>query len=334
MDGAAYRFLSRDSAVSMMPGIPIHPTKTTRKPSSGFTLVELVVVFALLGVVGGAIAITLVRQQRFYRGASEVLYARESVRDAMDLVAIDIRGMSIADTVRLLADSAIEMFANIGSSVVCQSLGTMDVRLPEALSRRGNTLTSFLTQPDTGDLALFHLASTDDGAEWERHRIAGFGPLSSGTNCPPSSPFTFEGSRTAREGFALTLVDPLGRNVVAGAPVRFIRRGRYSLYRASDGQWYLGYRRCDALGASVCGGIQPLSGPYRPYSRDPQLSGLLFEYFDAHGSRLDATSSPLSLARVNVSARAESRQHLTIEGRSWTPADSGMVVIAVRNRSR
>ena len=333
MEGAAHRFLSRDSSVSIEPNIPILARGKTRKNSSGFTLIELVVVLTLLGIIGGAVAMTLVRQQRFYRGASEMLYAREAVRDATEVLAIDIRGMSISDTVRLLADSAIEMFANIGSSVVCQSPDATEVHLPEASSPHGNTLTSLLTQPDTGDLALFHRDSMDIGAEWERHRIAGFSSVLLGTNCQARTGFTSGGSRTTGKGFVLTLADPLSRYVIPGAPVRFIRRGRYSLYRASDGEWYLGYRRCNALGASVCGAVQPLSGPYRGYSANPHLSGLLFEYFDGHGSRIDASASPLSLARVNVTARAESRQRLLIEGRGWTPADSGTVAIAVRNRT-
>ena len=85
----------------------------------GFTLIELAVVLVILGMVGGAIGLTLMRQQRFYRGAAELLYAREGVRDAIELLSTDIRGMSTADTA-VLADSAIELFASIGSSVVCQ----------------------------------------------------------------------------------------------------------------------------------------------------------------------------------------------------------------------
>ncbi|PYO46441.1 MAG: hypothetical protein DMD72_12805, partial [Gemmatimonadetes bacterium] len=52
-----------------------------RRSRRGFSLLELVVVLALLGVVGATIASLLLRQQRFYRSASELLYAREGVRD-------------------------------------------------------------------------------------------------------------------------------------------------------------------------------------------------------------------------------------------------------------
>jgi hypothetical protein len=63
-------------------------------------------------------------------------------------------------------------------------------------------------------------------------------------------------------------------------------------------------------------------------------TGLLFEYFDANGNRLRAGSSPLELARVDVTARAESRHHLIVEGRPSTPGDSASMSIAIRNRSR
>jgi type II secretory pathway pseudopilin PulG len=290
----------------------------------GVTLAELVVVVALIGLLGSAIGVTLLRQQRFYRGTAELLHAREGVRDAMELLSTDIRGMSAADTVRLLADSAIEFFANVGSSVVCQTADGKSVGLPASSLSRGNTLTSLLTQPDTGDIAVFHRDSTNAASEWERHRIIGFTARPLAVTCPASD--------ATGTGFLVELSTPLSSHVRTGAPVRFVRRGRYSLYRASDGRWYLGYRRCNAVGASTCGAIQPLSGPYRDYSSDSRHTGLLFEYFDGSGSRLTQTSSPIAIARVDISARAESRHRIRVEGRVSAPADSATVAIAIRNR--
>jgi hypothetical protein len=275
------------------------------------------VVLALIGLFGGTVGLTLIRQQRFYRGTTELLHAREGVRDAIELLSTDIRGMSTADTVRLLADSAIEFFANIGSSIVCNTNGATGVGLPSASSGRGNALTAFLVQPDTGDIAVFHRDPLDGESEWERHRVAGLAARAPGAACP---------------GFVLDLETPLSAQVRSGAPVRFIRRGRYSLYRASDGRWYLGYRRCNAIGATGCGAIQPLSGPYRDYSSNPRHTGILFEYFDASGNRLPSAGSPLALARVDITARAESRQRIVVEGRVTAPGDSATVAIAIRNR--
>ena len=297
---------------------PLQLSSRAHRPARiGLTLAEIAVVLALTGVVGSAIGLTLIRQQRFYRGTTELLHAREGVRDAIELLATDIRGMSVADTVRLLADSAIEFFANVGSSFVCQMTGGSSVGLPVTSSGRGNAFTAFLSQPDTGDLAVFHRDSLDGASEWERHKIAGFGARQSATACP---------------GFVVDLATPLSAHVKVGAPVRFIRRGRYSLYHGSDDRWYLGYRRCNAVSATTCGAIQPLSGPYRDYSLNPRNTGLLFEYFDEAGSRLTPDESPLAIARVDITARAESRQRIVVEGRVSGLADSATVAIAIRNR--
>ena len=291
-------------------------------------------VLALAGLVGSTIGLSLVRQQRFYRGATELLRAREGVRDAMELLSTDIRGMSVSDTVRLLADSAIEFFANVGSSVVCDTPSGTAVGLPGLSSRGANALTSFLTQPDTGDIVVFHRDSIEGTSEWEAHRISGFAARPIAITCPATSRFGRQ-AETAVDGtgFLLDLSTPLGSHVGAGAPVRFIRRGRYSLYHASDGSWYLGYRRCNAVGLSACGAIQPLSGPYRAYSPNPRHTGLLFEYFDGSGARLASGTSPLALVRVDITARAESGQRIEVEGRPSVPSDSATVAIAIRNRS-
>ena len=289
----------------------------------GFSLIELTVVLALVGIIGSTIGLLLIRQQRFYRGASELITTRQSVRDAIDVLVTDIRGMSVVDTARLLADSAIEFFATIGSSVVCQGLGAGQVGLPPG------ALTAFATQPDTGDLALFYVDSGPPSSRWQRYRITAFSARSVATTCPPASGFARDADVATGKAFFLALDAPLRVDVHAGAPIRFVRRGRYSLYRAADGDWYLGYRRCNAVG-SFCGTIQPLSGPYRPYSRSLDQSGLTFEYFDRAGARL--SGSPLSVSRVDIAARAASRQTVAIEGRRWTPADSARVSVAIRNR--
>jgi len=297
------------------------------------TLIEIAVVLALLGLLGSVIGLTLLRQQRFYRGTAELLQAREGVRDAIEVLSTDIRGTAVADTVRLFADSAIEFFANVGSSIVCQISGGSGVGLPSGAARRGNALTAFSTPPDTGDFAVFLRDTTEGAGDWERHRIAGFSARTLATTCPASSAFTRQANLDGSgKGFFLQLSTALSPQVRVGAPVRFIRRGRYSLYHAADGRWYLGYRRCDASGSSACGSIQPLSGPYRDYSPNPRETGLLFEYFDESGNRLTPGASPLSIARVDITARATSRQQILVEGRVTKPADSATVAFAIRNR--
>src|SRR5256885_143589 len=73
LDGerAPARLLSRRASLSV------------RARRAGFTLIELAVVPAMLGVIGSATGKLLLRQQRFYRGARELLYARAGVRAAI-----------------------------------------------------------------------------------------------------------------------------------------------------------------------------------------------------------------------------------------------------------
>jgi hypothetical protein len=250
----------------------------------------------------------------------------------MEVLSTDIRGMSVGDTIRLRADSAIEFLASIGSSVVCQTAGN-EVGLPSQHST-GNSLTALQAAPDSGDLAVFYTHLITGAPDWEQHRISGFASRSLPSSCPQSSGLSTQSEIDAgRTGFLLTLVDPLRGDIRAGAPVRFLRRARYSLYRAGDGDWYLGYRRCNAVGSS-CEPIQPVSGSYRAYSGEPRASGLLFEYFDATGRRLDASDSPLALARVDITARSEVAAQITSSTGRKTVSDSATLSVAIRNGVR
>lgn len=295
---------------------------------NGFALVELIAAVALAGLVATMAVATITRQQRFYQASAELRAAREGVRDAMEILSADIRGASAADTIRLRADSAIELFAAIGTSVVCHASGT-EVGLPPS-HPTGNTLTAFLAEPDTGDIALFYVDSA--GGQWQRDRIASFASRSPGSACAVGSAFATAAAFTSDErDFALTVATPLSTSIKPGTPVRFIRRGRYSLYKAGDGDSYLGYRRCNALGLSVCGGVQPISGPYRGYNSDSRKTGLLFEYFDARGAPLGVSGSSMLLARVAITARSESDQRNPFSRRTGNIADSATISIALRN---
>ena len=277
---------------------------------------------SLLGMIGATIGSAIINQQRFHRDASELLDARQGVRDAMEVLTGDIRGSTPADTIRLMSDSALELFTTIGTSVACRMASGTAIYL--AAESSGNTLTSFLLAPDTGDLVLvFRTTGDPTVGSWERHRLAALTARSNRPGC-------FSDGSSPAEGFLLTLRDIPDRGVRAGAPIRFIRRGRYSLYRASDGFWYLGYRRCNALGPPVCTGIQPLSGPYKRYSADQTQTGFLFEYFDADGGRIDS-GEPMSVARIDVTARAERNRRA---GAAMEPPlpESAKASIALRNR--
>jgi hypothetical protein len=289
------------------------------------SLAEIAVVIALLGMIGATIGSALLHQQRFYGDASEQLQVRGGVRDAMEILSADIRGSSPGDTLRMWADSAVELFTTIGTSVVCRTVTSTAFALADE-SDKGSALSSFLLYPDTGDIALLYRDAPDaSGSRWERHRIAAFAPRLGGAGC-----LLYDADPV--EGFALTLRSPPTGVVKAGTPIRFLRRGRYSLYRSSDADWYLGYRRCNAIGVSSCSAIQPVSGPYRRYSSDASATGFLFEYFDARGARVPGGGSPLDIARIDVTSRAKGRSPTRIGAAETVTAVSATASIAIRNR--
>jgi len=176
-----------------------------------------------------------------------------------------------------------------------------------------------------------------DSAHWVQSRISAFASRALSTSCPASTGFTSAlDAAASRTGYALTLPAALPSEVRRGAPVRFVRRARYSLYKSSDGAWYLGYRRCNAIGQSVCTTIQPVSGPYLAYSHGGTgVSGLGFRYFDANGNELfDAAASP-QLAKIDVVLRGETSHSVSLVGDARQRyRDSSVVTVSPRNRVR
>lgn len=303
----------------------------------GFTLVELVVATAIASAAAAFMIGTLARQQRFHASAAKILDVRAQVRDAADVLATDLRSAAVASFgFPLMTDSAVEMFATIASSIVCATPSAQSFTLPPAALASGNTLTAMLAQPDTGDIALVYSApsASPDSGDWLALRISAFASRSVSSACPSSTGFTTASDPMAgAQAHLVSTTTVLPLPLRAGAPVHFVRRGRYSLYRSSDSKWYLGYRRCSAWGPSACGSIQPVSGPYDPYSSDRSKSGLVFRYFDESGLEVVSGASS-TVARVEISMRgAASSSGLTGDlGESYR--DSAVISVSPRNRAR
>lgn len=300
----------------------------------GFTLIELIVAIAVLSVVGGAIHEGLRRQQVVFRSIALMIGARSDVRDAGEVLATDILSASPIDTLPVTSDSAVEFSSTIGVTISCDSAPGYTLAIPPERLASGLQLTSLLATPDSNDLVLIYnhdSAATAGQARWERHTIASVSSRGASTACPSSTGFTSAGDGAAAT-FVIALRSAANGGIPRGAPVRIVRRGRYSLYRSSDSRWYLGQRRCDPLGPSSCRPIQPVSGPYAGYSSAGQ-SGVSFEYFDAAGTALTPWDAGSRVARIGVVVRGRS-QVLPRFGRSATGnyADSSAASVALRNR--
>ena len=302
------------------------------RPRPGVALAELLLALLMLTVVGGAIHSGMRRQQQVFRSMANMIAARADVRDATEVLASDLSAASPLDTFPLAADSAVELYATIVSSVLCDSAPGYVVRMPPEGARSGPTLTVVSAPPDTGDVVLIYNDDSSLGApRWDRHVAAAVTSQSAGSACPTATGLTAPGDAAA-PSLVITLRGPVHPGIDRGAPVRVLRRGRYSLYRSSDGRWYLGHRRCNSAGASACGLIQPLSGPYRSHAT-AGAGGLSLRYLDNAGVPLTLDAARQSAARIELSVRATARAPINL-GRvlSTQFGDSAKVTIALRNR--
>lgn len=302
----------------------------------GATLAEMIVAVALAGAAAAFMIGTLVRQQRFYSSAAGILDLRAQLRDGADVLATDIRSAAVsAFGFPVMTDTALEMYSTIASSVICTIQSPQAITLPPISLASGNTLTSMLAQPDTGDVAAVFVtpAGKPDSGQWETLRIASFSSRSLATSCPATTGFTTSADvSTGVSGYAASFVTAPTIALRSGAPVQFLRRARYSLYRSSDGEWYLGYRRCSAPGPSACASIQPVSGPYQPHSGNPTASGLSFRYLDRFGAVVPAGSSS-NVARVEIVLRGKPARSAVLWGDARTSyRDSAVITVSPRNR--
>ena len=296
----------------------------------GFTVAELLVATAVAGIATALMTMTIVRQQKFFSSASEILGVRAQLRDAADVLASDIRSASIAEFgLAVITDTAFEMYSVIASSVACMSPSPTAIGLPPITLASGSTLTAMLVPPDTGDVVAVFSA---DSARWNNYRMSAFGSRSLATSCPSSTGFTTPGD--AASGYQVTLAAAPALPVKKGSIIHFLRRARYSFYRSSDGEWYLGYRRCGVAAPYACSAIQPISGPYRPY-RMGSGGGVTFRYRDKYGGDVTSVALSNTVARIDIVLRGESASAISLTGdarRIWR--DSVVVSVSPRNRLR
>lgn len=300
----------------------------TPAPRRAFTLVELLIVIVLFGIVMAALMKVVIGQQRFYRGAAEMVETQGNVRDAAQVLAAELRGISPAqgDIVSMAATS-IEFWKPIGSAVVCQlSPGVAAFIVPPEHLEAGNGLTSWFNAPQRGDSVLIYDlgssdASTDDA--WVGFSLSA--DVTVNATCPLTTGYT---TSAAEEdlGWTVTVnraLDALpAQNIVQGSSVRFLRLVQYRLYEGGDGQWYLGYQECPG---GTCETIQPVSGPYLSASD----GGVTFTYYDNTGT---VTGTTTAVARIDVTARAATRSSLDIPGFARAKrVDSLRTSIALRN---
>jgi prepilin-type N-terminal cleavage/methylation domain-containing protein len=312
-------------------------TRRTASGRSGFSLVELMVVIVLLGIVMGSVLGVVSRQQRFYRDTREVIEIRGSVRQGIDVLRADLRGVSSIGGDLYpgeMNETSIEFRSTIASTMICSIPavgGSEFVVPPEGQLASGAILSRWRVPPTVGDSIFIYdngpdAASTDDG--WAPiRRITGVSAI---LGACVDTPYV-SGGDAALTGYRITVTPALSASIQLGTPVRIFRRVRYELYQESDRRWYLGYSECQPAQVPTCSALEPVSGPYLPLLNGGD-SGLGLYYFGADGA---PTTVPTQVARIDVAVRAQSDQPVQVTGRGPQPlfTDTSRVAVGVRNRS-
>jgi hypothetical protein len=273
----------------------------------GWTLHEMLISLVVMSGVVGLAAQLATGQLRFFRSSAELATLRKDASQASDIAASLLRGLAPgAGDIEVALDSAIEVAAPTGSAVVCSSADGV-FTIPASSGPTGNTLAAFSELPEPGD-RVFALSVDSIGEAWSAHVVA----ASAGINGMCAVAPSFAAARTIRIQDNAVLAP--------GSALRFARPFRLSLYRSSDGRWYLGARDWNAESQRF-NTIQPVAGPLRPYDADATRSGLTFVYHDARGAELMPPVDRYRIAVITVVARA-----------SWQSVDdSSAVTVALRN---
>ena len=262
---------------------------------SGATLAELLValpLIALLGTLAASVVITSFRQSN--RSDGSLTNVRE-LRHAAFVLSTELRPLRPSDVVAL-TDTSLEFDGFVGSGIVCSSEGGPSVInvLSEGVSTRADApaSTQWTASPQAGDRVTVWLASAMPFIAPVRFTST-LRTVGSSASCNSSLLRT-----TTARNVQLGIVDTLPGQLQAGSPVVISRRTRYSIYRSSTRDWYLGRR---SRSFALWDVIQPVAGPLASSS----LGGLQFALMDSLDRALVSPDS--SATRIHIMLRAPRR---------------------------
>lgn len=293
---------------------------------AAFTLVELLVALVLLMVVGGGLATAVATQWRSHDALIEGHRGRQALGGAADLLLAELRALSpAAGDIALATDTVLEVRATLGAAVLCSlSVARDRIMVPPRQPAAGAALTWWRDMPLPGD----SIDIVDDrGAlpdSVSRHEMTSV----SGGRCPIASGFV-RSVADAASSLEIGVSPPLPPSIGIGAPVRFLRWTRYSLYRSTtDGRWYLGLKERRAGAWTV---VQPVAGSFAPPLAAGR-GGMAVRLLDTSGAVLSAGGGPFDAARaIELAFRVRGTRPPRALGRPTATADSLHVAVAPRN---
>ncbi len=313
----------------MLSGETSAPRRLCASPGHGLSLIEVVVVLALLGIAAAAVGRLGATQGAHFRDVAARTHARSGLREGAAVLAAELRGISPAGDLDSadMRNASIAFRSTIGTYLLCETaaqgalaIDVMDIAGLGAGSSSGDERDVTAIAPSAGDSLLLYHFGADPGNDddvWTPLLVVGATRVE--RSCmPPTEP--------RRPAYRLRLSATLDATVEPHAPLRAFRRVRYALYRASDGLWYLGFSDCrPVVRTPACTALQPVSGPYEPASvpgaRRP--SGLTFAYLDGDER---PTSEPTRVASIALSFRARANDATRL---AWSAVERHSV--ALRN---
>jgi hypothetical protein len=302
-----------------------HVTRLAARP--GLTLVELLAAVVVGGTVLSIVAAIALRQQRTFVALTGDAALAGQLRDAASMLPIDLRGAAVgAGDLREATDTSIELRQTIASAVACDTLGSMVVLAPAAPGAA--TFAGAVAPIQVGDTAWL-LSPDDSTSGWSPWRVASVASTHAGQCLATGPQLAGSALAAARVALALDSTPPVAGLV--GRPLRVTRPIRYSLYRSSDGAWYLGARDWNTATLRF-NTIQPVAGPFQP----PAVTAPTFRWFDTAGAVLAAPVAHRErVALASIQLRGQTRSVDRVLGSTQTTGprkDSVSIAVSVRNR--
>lgn len=300
-----------------------------RSARIGFTLAEVLLSITIGGVVIVVISSTGVRQMQFGSGIGDVIATATTVQDAVTILSLDLRG---ADPLQgdlpsgEARDTSIQFRSTIATSIVCDTVGSALVLSPSTAGVP--TYGSTLSAPAVHDSVWLLVADTSE--HWEPHVITSVSTGGAGqcaVGGPVLSGAALNATRTSLR------VNPAVAGSAIGMPIRITRPLRYSLYKSSDGLWYLGQRDWNASTQRL-NSTQPIAGPLLPPGT---RAGLAMAYADSSGAAIpSATANTRTIASVRITARAQTARAVKISGlatgANGVRVDSASALVTFRSK--
>lgn len=272
----------------------------------GHSLIEAIIAIGVGTIVVGLTATIGFQHQRFHRDVATAVERTEQLEQVAALMPIAFRSIApgLGDIAPGAArDTSLEFRSVVTTSVVCDTgHGTVILAPVQDVPR----LTSVLARPAAGDTAWV-LAHEGAGESWAPRPITGVADTLAPCALGGGWPF----GPGILPALALRFANPLPP---PGAVLRVSRPWRYSVYRASDGAWYLGAKEWNpSLGRFNT--IQPVGGPFASGT-----SGLRFSYRDSAGSTVPAGSPETHrIAVIEVSIERLGLRSVGLRNRLRTP---------------